>query len=78
MEYPVLNVIATGERIRELRMQKGLKIDDIREFMGFESCQAIYKWQKGDSLPTVENLFALSRLFDTSIDEILVENEMEM
>ncbi len=78
MEYPVLNAEATGARIRELRVQKGLRIDDIREFMGFESCQAIYKWQKGESLPTVENLYALSRLFETSIEEILVEDEMEI
>lgn len=39
--------------------------------MGFESEQAVYKWQRGDSLPTVDNLYALSRLFGTSVDDIL-------
>ena len=39
--------------------------------MGFESDQAVYKWQRGDSLPTVDNLYALSRLFSTSVDDIL-------
>ena len=39
--------------------------------MGFESDQAVYKWQRGDSLPTVDNLYALSRLFGTSVDDIL-------
>lgn len=39
--------------------------------MGFESEQDVYKWQRGDSLPTVDNLYALSRLFETTVDDIL-------
>ena len=43
------------------------------EYMGFGTDQAIYKWQRGESLPTVENLYALSILFNTSIEDILCE-----
>ena len=46
-------------------------MEDIARFMGFESAQAVYKWQRGESLPTVDNLYALSRLFDTTVDDIL-------
>ncbi len=77
MNYPVLDPKATGARIRELRKQKHLTVEEISHFMGFESGQAIYKWQRGDSLPTVDNLFALSRLFETSVDEILRGKEEE-
>lgn len=77
MEYPVLDVVATGARIRELRVQHNLKVDDIRQFMGFESEQAIYKWQRGESLPSVDNLYALSYLFNTSIDNILIGSKEE-
>lgn len=78
MEYPVLNTKKTGARIKELREENNLRIEDIREFMGLESYQAIYKWQSGQSLPTVDNLFALSKLFGTTIEDILVEDEMEL
>ncbi len=71
MEFPVIDVVATGARIRELRRRNHLKVDDISRFMGFESPQAVYKWQRGDSLPTVDNLYALARLFDTTVDDIL-------
>ena len=71
MEYPVLDAKATGARIRELRMQRHLTVEDVSRFMGFESEQAVYKWQRGDSLPTVDNLYALSRLLETSVDDIL-------
>ena len=75
MRYPSINLKATGERIKELRMQRNLKVEDIMEFMGFEAPQAIYKWQKGQSLPTVDNLFALSMLLGVSIDDILIPEE---
>lgn len=78
MEYPVLNTKKTGARIKELREENNLRIEDIREFMGLESYQAIYKWQSGQSLPSVDNLFALSKLFGTTIEDILVEDEMEL
>ncbi len=76
MEYPVLDVIAIGARIKQLRKAHHYTVEDVARFMGFESEQAVYKWQRGDSLPTVDNLFALSRLFETSVDSILT-GEME-
>lgn len=71
MEYPVLDMKATGARIKELRTDHNLKVREVAEFMGLESEQAVYKWQRGESLPTVDNLYALSYLFDTSVDDIL-------
>ncbi len=74
MTFPVLDLRATGKRIRELRIANHLKVEDISEFMGFETPQAVYKWQRGQSMPTVDNLYALSALFNISIDEILCGN----
>lgn len=71
MEYPVLDAKATGARIKELRKEKHIKVEEISRFMGFETDQAVYKWQRGESLPTVDNLYALSKLFGTTIDDIL-------
>ena len=71
MDYPVLDARATGARIRELRVANHLKVEDVARFMGFESEQAVYKWQRGDSLPTVDNLYALSILLRTTVDDIL-------
>ena len=77
MGYPMIDTKATGERIRQLRLERGIRVEDISEFMGFESLVAVYKWQSGKSLPTVDNLFALSRLFGVRIDDILVEFRWE-
>lgn len=75
MDYPVIDMKATGARIVELRKKNHLRVEDISRFMGFETGQAVYKWQRGESLPSVDNLFALSRLFGTSVDDILCGRE---
>lgn len=70
-QFPILNATATGARIRELRKANKLTVEQVRDFLGLESVQAIYKWQRGESLPSIDNLYALSTLFDTSVDSIL-------
>lgn len=70
-EFPILDTSATGARIRELRKKNKLTVEQVRDFLGLESTQAIYKWQRGESMPTIDNLYALSTLFETSVDGIL-------
>lgn len=76
-EFPVINPIAIGARIRELRIARHFTVEQIRDYLGLESTQAIYKWQRGDSLPTIDNLYALSVLFGTTVDYILRGYEEE-
>ena len=47
-------------------------VRELQSYFGFEEPRAIYKWQKGESLPTVDNLYALGVLFEVPIDQILV------
>lgn len=70
--FPVINLPATGANIRRLRQTKGLSVRDLQQFFGFEEPQAIYKWQWGQSLPTVDNLYALSTLLNVPMNDILV------
>ena len=71
-QFPVIDLPATGANIRRLRQTKGLSVRDLQQFFGLEEPQAIYKWQRGQSLPTVDNLYALSTLLDVSMNDILV------
>lgn len=72
IEFPVIDLAATGENITKLRKDKGLSVRDIQVWFGFEGPQAIYKWQHGLCLPTVDNLIALSALLGVPMDQILV------
>ena len=69
---PVIDPVATGRNIVRLRTERGMTVRDLQEYFGFEEPQAIYKWQWGKSLPSVDNLYALSMLLGVSMNEILV------
>jgi len=77
MKYPVIDTQATGKKIKQLRKEKKIKVSEMARALELESEQAIYKWQRGDSLPSIDNLYALSRLFGTPIDDIIQERGEE-
>ena len=70
--FPVIDLGATGNNIRRLRMERGLTVRELQSYFGFEEPRAIYEWQKGESLPTVDNLYALGTIFEVPMDQILV------
>ena len=70
--YPVINMIATGQNIQRLRKNSGLTVVDLQQIFGFSTPQAIYKWQRGTALPTLDNMLILSAVFNTDINSILV------
>lgn len=76
--YPVIDLIATGNNIRRLRLERGLTVRDLQSYFGFEEPRAIYKWQKGESLPTVDNLYALGSLFEIPMDQILIPATVQL
>lgn len=72
MNLPVVNMKQTGQNITMLRKQRGISVRQLQYMLGFSTPQAIYKWQHGESLPTVDNLVALSAIFSIPIDTILI------
>ena len=72
MNIPSIDLAQTGANIVNLRKAAGLTVADIQMVFGFNSPQAIYKWQNGTALPTVDNLIVLAALLNVRIDDILV------
>ena len=69
---PVIDPTATGSNITRLRIHAGLTVKDLQDIFGFSTPQAIYKWQHGTALPTVDNLVVLAAVFGVKIDDILI------
>jgi transcriptional regulator with XRE-family HTH domain len=67
---PVIDMTATGINITRLRVNAGLTVKDLQDIFGFSTPQAIYKWQRGTALPTVDNLVVLAAVFGVKIDDI--------
>ena len=69
---PVIDMTATGINVTRMRRQAGLSVKDLQEIFGFSTPQAIYKWQRGTALPTVDNLAVLAAVLNVRIDDILI------
>lgn len=70
--FPTIDMAATGRNIYTLRVARGLTVTDLQRYFGFDAPQAIYKWQNGQTLPSIDNLYALSYLLEVSIEDILI------
>ena len=69
---PVINMTATGKNIMRLRVNAGMTVKDLQDIFGFATPQAIYKWQKGTAMPTIDNLVVLAMVFQVKMDDIIV------
>lgn len=72
-KYPVIDMHATGTHIKELMDTRELSVQDVQEAMGLASPQAVYRWLRGSNMPSVDNLYALSRYLNTSMDDMIIE-----
>ena len=63
-----------ADKLKELRKQKGISQEQLAEKI-YVSRQAITKWESGNGIPDIENLLAISALFNESIDSLLSEEK---
>ena len=69
---PAIDMVATGKNIARLREAAGLTVKDLQDIFGFATPQAIYKWQHGAAMPTIDNLVVLAAVLAVTMDEIIV------
>ena len=72
VNLPVIDMVRMGQNIGRLRKQAGLSVRDLQDVFGFATPQAIYKWQQGVALPTIDNLVVLAAVLQVRLDDILV------
>lgn len=72
MKVPVIDLRATGQNIKNLRVAAGISVRDLQAILGFTNPQAIYKWQNGDCMPSIDNLVILAAVLGVTVDQILV------
>ena len=76
MAIPTIDMVGTGQNIQRLRQAAGVSVKDLQDVFGFSTPQAIYKWQHGTALPTIDNLVVLAAVLGVKIDDILVTTDM--
>lgn len=72
--YPTIDMKATGMRIRREMEQRKLTVKEVQKYLNLSSVQSIYHWLYGQSMPSIDHLYALSELFQVPVDALIVGN----
>lgn len=72
--FPTINKKETGVNLRRIMDMRGVKPKDIQEYLGFGCVQSVYRWLDGVSMPTVDNLYAISKMLQVPMDLIVCGN----
>ena len=66
---PVLDMQGTGEKIKSLRKFNKISVSAL---------QAIYNWESGKNMPSIDNLIVLAQVFDVTIESLIATNRVEV
>ena len=75
---PVINVAETAAKIKAYRIRAGYSVREIQNIFNFSSPEAIYAWEKGKYLPTIDNMIVLAAVYGVTVDDIVIKDEIEI
>ena len=71
--YPGLDLKQSGILLRYRMNMSGLSVREIQDYLVRSCPQPVYRWLRGKALPSVDHLYALSRLFGVHMEELLAD-----
>lgn len=76
--FPLIDTKKTGIRLRRIMDERGFTVKDVQQYLELASVQSVYHWLNGQSMPTIDNLYALSELFRMPIDDMICGNRRKV
>ncbi len=74
--YPNIDMIKTGMLLKYRMEMAGYSVKDIQQFLKLSCPQPVYRWYSGKVLPSVDHLYALSKLLHVHMEELLVDKSI--
>lgn len=62
---------------KRLREEKGITVKELQKIFGFDTPQAIYRWQRGEILPCLDNLLVLAKILDVQVEDLIIQNQIK-
>lgn len=73
--YTQIDIVLTGKKIHSVMNEKGYSVKELQEILNLSCPQPVYRWIKGHTLPSVDNLYRLHKIFGLHMEDLLVESE---
>ncbi len=75
--YTSLDMIQTGKKIHYIFIKNGCTVKDIQCFLNLACPQSIYRWIKGQTLPSIDNLYRMAEIFQIHMEDMLVAKNID-
>jgi len=75
---PIIDVAATAANIKACRIRTGYSVREIQNIFNFSSPEAVYAWEKGKYLPTIDNMIVIASVYGVTIDQIVITDTVEV
>ena len=69
-----IDKVRTGQQIRLLMEKRGVTVRDVKNALSLACVQSVYHWLDGQSMPTLDNLYALGDLLKVPMDMLVCGN----
>ncbi len=69
------DMLMTGQLIKRLVSEGGYSVGDVQKKLGLSCPQPIYRWYKGQNMPSVDNLLALSQMLGIHMEDMLIQRD---
>lgn len=76
--YQNIDMIKTGKNIEKMIRKSRYDVSYIQSYLQLSCPQPIYRWFKGQILPTVDHLYMLSKLLKVHMEDLLVQKQDEV
>lgn len=77
-QKPVLDLEATGSKIKTIMKQRGVSPRQLQLIMDFPYIQTVYNWFAGKNMPSLDNLVVLAQILDVTMDDLIVTRSVEV
>lgn len=54
-----------------------ITVKELQKIFGFDTPQAIYRWQRGEILPCLDNLLVLAKILDVQVENLIIQNQIK-
>lgn len=70
--FTTLDAVLTGKELGSAIKRSGYSIKELQGLLGLSCPQPIYRWIRGRTLPSIDNLYMLSRILGVHMEDLLV------
>ena len=74
---PQIDMKKTGENIRARLYGARISVRRMQKMLGLSCPQSIYRWIAGQSMPSLDHLFRMSRILGCTMEDLIAERYPE-